>query len=226
MTAAPHTDDTPEAGPTGRRLLLATRSPHKAREIQEILDPLDLYVETLAHLGIEPTPEEDGIEAFDTFEANAIAKARYFARRLDRITVADDSGLRVDALDGDPGVHTKRFSGRDDLEGQALDRANNQLLLKRLEGVPNEARGARYVCCAAVAWPDGRALTATGTVRGTIASELRGDGGFGYDPLFHVPELDARFAEVPAGAKNRISHRSRAFRALTAALQSSPWPLR
>ena len=207
------------------KLVLATRSSHKAREIDQILAPLDLSVETLADLGVEETPDEDDIEAFDTFAANAIAKARYFAGKLDRVTLADDSGLRVDALDGAPGVHTKRFSGRDDLSGQPLDDANNALLLEELEGVPEQDRGARYVCCAAIAWPDGRALTAIGTVRGRIATEPRGEGGFGYDPLFHVPELDARFAEVPAEAKNRISHRSRAFRALAAALEASPWPI-
>ncbi|MFO7893079.1 MAG: RdgB/HAM1 family non-canonical purine NTP pyrophosphatase [Longimicrobiales bacterium] len=220
----------PTTGPTTKRasraLVLATRSAHKAREIGQILAPLDLRVETLADLGIEEAPEEDAIEAFDTFAANAIAKARYFAEKLDRITLADDSGLRVDALGGDPGVYTKRFSGREDLSGQALDDANNTLLLEKLEGVPEDERGARYVCCAAVAWPDGRALTATGTVRGRIATEPRGSSGFGYDPLFHVPDLDARFAEVPAEAKNRISHRSRAFRALAAALEASPWEIR
>lgn len=207
------------------KLVLATRSPHKALEIGTILAPLDLEVVSLADLGVEPTPDEDAIEVHETFRANAIAKARYFARRLDRVTLADDSGLRVDALDGAPGVHTKRFSGRDDLGGQALDDANNDLLLEKLDDVPDEARGARYVCCAAIAWPDGRSLTAAGTVRGTIAREPRGSSGFGYDPLFYVPELDARFAEVEAGVKNRISHRSRAFRALAAALDASPWPL-
>lgn len=217
----------PDASPTpttGHALLLATRSDHKAREIAEILAPLGLAVQTLADLGIEETPEEEGIEAFDTFHANALAKARYFAERLERPAVADDSGLRVDALDGAPGVHTKRFAGRDDLHGTALDRANNALLLEKLADVPDQRRGARYVCCAAIAWPDGRHLAATGTVRGVIATEPRGDGGFGYDPLFHVPELGARFAEVAAEAKNRISHRSRAFRALAAALDASPWP--
>ena len=206
-------------------LLLATRSAHKAREIGEILAPLGIEVETLADLGIDQAPEEEGIEVYDTFEANAVAKARYFAEKLDRPAVADDSGLRVDALGGEPGVHTKRFSGRHDLSGQDLDEANNALLLEKLDGIPEEERGARYVCCAAVAWPDGRAITATGTVRGRIAAEPHGDGGFGYDPLFHVPELDARFAEVPAEAKNAISHRSRAFRALAASLEASPWEL-
>lgn len=206
-------------------LLLATRSAHKAREIHEILGPLDLAVLTLADLGVEPVPEEDDIEAYATFRANAVAKARYFATRLGRTAMADDSGLRVDALQGAPGVHTKRFSGRADLEGHALDDANNALLLDRLAGVPEEERGARYVCCAAVAWPDGRFLTATGTVAGRIAREPRGDSGFGYDPLFDVPELGARFAEVPAHRKNAMSHRARAFRALAAALDASPWPL-
>ncbi|HSH46308.1 MAG TPA: non-canonical purine NTP pyrophosphatase, partial [Longimicrobiales bacterium] len=117
-------------------LLLATRSGHKADEIRKILDPLGLRVETLADRGIEPLDEEEGVEAFETFRENAVAKARYFARRADATVLADDSGLRVDALDGAPGVRTKRFSGRSDLEGQALDDANNALLLERLNGVP------------------------------------------------------------------------------------------
>lgn len=207
-------------------VVLATRSGHKAREIRQILDPIGLDIATLADLDVDELPEEAGIEIHDTFQANALAKARYFAGRLQRVALADDSGLRVDALDGEPGVHTKRFSGRNDLEGQALDDANNALLLDKLDGVPEEDRGARYVCCAAVAWPEGRSLTATGTVRGIIAAEPRGEGGFGYDPLFHVPQLDARFAEVDADVKNGMSHRARAFRALAAALQASPWPLK
>ncbi len=206
-------------------LVLATRSGHKAREIGQILAPLRIDVVTLADLGVAPVAEEDGIEAFDTFRANAVAKARYFAAKLQRVAIADDSGLRVDALDGEPGVHTKRFSGREDLEGEPLDRANNELLLEKLKGVPEAERGARYVCCAAVAWPDGRAVTAVGTVAGRIAEAPRGAGGFGYDPIFHVPELGARFAEVPPEVKNGMSHRARAFRALAALLESPPWPV-
>jgi XTP/dITP diphosphohydrolase len=210
---------------TPTTLVLATRSDHKAREIRQILAPLDLDIVTLDHLGVHPDPEEDAIESFDTFEANAIAKARYFARRLDRPTIADDSGLRVDALDGQPGVRTKRFSGRTDLAGQDLDDANNALLLEMLRGVPDGQRGARYVCAAAIAWPDGRALVASGTVSGTIASEPAGHAGFGYDPLFHVPSLGARFAQVDPAVKDAMSHRARAFRAMAAALDASPWPL-
>jgi XTP/dITP diphosphohydrolase len=207
-------------------LVLATRSRDKAAEIDRILGPLGIEVRTLDQIGLSPDPAEDEIESFDTFRANAIAKARWFADRIGRVTVADDSGLRVDALDGRPGVHTKRFSGRADLTGEALDRANNDHLLGQLEGVPNAQRGARYVCCAAIAWPGGGELAALGTVGGWIAMEPRGDGGFGYDPLFHVPELDRRFAEVSPTAKDAISHRARAFRALAARLASSPWPLR
>lgn len=206
-------------------ILLATRSRHKAAEIRRILALLDLDVVTLDELGIEPSPDEDDIEAYDTFQENALAKARYFADLLQRPAMADDSGLRVDALDGAPGVLTKRFSGRTDLDGQPLDDANNALLLEKLQDVRAPDRGARYVCVAAIAWPDGRALTATGTVTGTITTRPAGDQGFGYDPLFHVPALDARFSEVPADAKSAISHRARAFRALATALDASPWPL-
>lgn len=206
-------------------LLLATRSAHKAREIGQILEPLNLGIVTLGDLGVEPAGEEDALEVHDTFQANAVAKAMYFATKLGRLTLADDSGLRVDALGGEPGVHTKRFSGRTDLDGQALDDANNALLLDRLRDVPEDERGARYVCCAALAWPDGRTITSTGTVRGWITTAPEGAGGFGYDPLFHCPELGARFAEVPAQDKNAVSHRSRAFRAMAAALQALPWPL-
>lgn len=206
-------------------LLLATRSADKAREIGGIIGPVGIEIETLDAMRVAPDPVEDEIEAFDTFRANAVAKARWFAASLGRIALADDSGLRVDALDGRPGVRTKRFSGRPDLHGAALDRANNERLLDELQGVPDYQRAARYVCCAAVAWPDGRALATLGTVVGRIADRARGEGGFGYDPLFHVPELDARFAEVPPQVKNSISHRARAFRALAALLTRPPWPL-
>jgi XTP/dITP diphosphohydrolase len=206
-------------------LVLATRSGHKAREITSTLAPLGIGVISLDQLGVEPDPAEDDLETFDTFRENAIAKARWFSSLLGRVVVADDSGLRVDALGGRPGVHTKRFSGRSDLHGLALDQANNDYLLDALEHVPDSERTARYVCCAAVAWPDGHALAALGTVAGSIARSPAGEGGFGYDPIFHVPELGARFAQVPPEAKNAMSHRARAFRALAARLARPPWPL-
>ncbi len=202
-----------------RRWLLATRSPDKLREIREILAPTGLRVVSLRELEVPPAPEEDAIEAFETFRENALAKARYFAARTGLPTLADDSGLEVDALDRAPGVYTKRFSGRADLAGKALDEANNRLLLERLAGVPAERRGARYVCAAAAAFLDGDVLVAVGTTPGIIAeTPSRGTGGFGYDPLFFVPELAATFADVSADEKHARSHRARAFRALASAL--------
>ena len=205
------------------RVLLATRSADKAREIRQILDSVPgLTLLTLPDLGLGPDPAEEALEAFETFQENAAAKARHFARLASLPVLADDSGLRVDALGGAPGVRTKRFSGRSDLSGRDLDEANNLVLLERLHGVPREARGARYVCAAVLASADGRTVTGLGSCRGEIATAPRGTGGFGYDPLFYVPALGHTFAEIPAAEKNRISHRSRAFRAL-AALRSG-WP--
>jgi XTP/dITP diphosphohydrolase len=201
-----------------RTVLLATRSEPKAREIGEILEPVGIRVVSLDAAGIDRDPGEDDLEVFETFRANAVAKARWFASRLGRVAIADDSGLRVDALGGSPGVRTKRFSGRTDLDGVALDEANNARLLDALRDVPDDRRGARYICCAATAWPDGRAIAALGSVAGRITRSPGGTGGFGYDPLFHVPELGLRFAEASAAAKNAISHRARAFRGLAAHL--------
>lgn len=202
-------------------LLLATRSPHKLREIREILAPAGARIMALADLGIPVSPEEDRIEAFPTFSLNAVAKARHFAAVTGLTTIADDSGLEVAALDGGPGVLTKRFSGRTDLSGLALDQANNDLLLERLHGEPPERRSARYVCAAALATVFGGVLIALGSTSGRIAEQASaGTGGFGYDPLFFVPELGATFADVPADVKHRRSHRARAFRALAGQLHA------
>jgi XTP/dITP diphosphohydrolase len=194
--------------------LLATRSGDKAREIRRILEPTGVTVVTLDEAGIAATPAEDDIEAFDTFVANARAKARYFRAHTDLPVLADDSGIEVTALDGAPGVRSKRFSGRSDLGGAALDRANNETLLARLEGVPPERRAARYVCAAVALFPDGREVVALGAVAGFINDRPVGAGGFGYDPLFYRPDQRGTFGELDPAAKNRISHRSRAFRAL------------
>ena len=202
------------------RFLLATRSPDKLREIREILAPVDVELVSLAELAVPPTPAEEALEVFETFRENALAKARHFAALTALPTLADDSGLEVDALQRAPGVYTKRFSGRTDLAGKALDAANNQLLLQKLAGVPDERRGARYVCAAAVAHPDGRTAAAIGTTPGRIAhAPSDGTGGFGYDPLFFVADLNATFADVSAEEKHARSHRSRAFRALAATLK-------
>lgn len=205
------------------RIAVGTRSAHKLAEIRGILGvQADIEIVGLDELGIPATPEEDAVEAFDSFVENARAKAAFYAARTGLPTLADDSGLAVDALGGAPGVRSKRFSGRADLSGAALDRANIELLLSRLADVPAERRGAHFVCVAALALPDGRSLATIGTVAGRIAPEPRGTGGFGYDPLFLLPDLGVTFAELPPEEKNRRSHRARAFRALAAHLGGLP----
>ncbi|HEX2203409.1 MAG TPA: non-canonical purine NTP pyrophosphatase [Longimicrobium sp.] len=196
------------------RLLVATRSADKLREIRQILaahPELDLV--DLRAAGIPESPAEDAVEAFDTFEENALAKARHFARLAGLAVLADDSGLGVDALGGDPGVRSKRFSGRGDLRRADLDQANNALLLERLAGVPMPERDARYVCAAAVVLPGGEEQVFVGTCEGAILTEPRGADGFGYDPLFWIPGENAAFGELPPGRKNELSHRGKAISA-------------
>lgn len=205
------------------RIAVGTRSAHKLAEIRSILGARgDIEIVGLDELGIAATPEEDAVEVFDSFVENARAKAAFYAARTGLPTLADDSGLAVDALGGAPGVRSKRFSGRTDLSGAALDRANIELLLGRLADVPDERRGAHFVCVAALALPDGGSLAAIGTVAGRIAPAPRGTGGFGYDPLFLLPDLGVTFAELSPDEKNRRSHRARAFRALAAHLGGLP----
>jgi XTP/dITP diphosphohydrolase len=196
---------------TDRSLLIATHSSHKLRELLGLLalDATDLV--SLDDLGIEGDPVEDG----ETFETNAAIKARFGLRASGLPTLADDSGIEVDALGGGPGVRTRRYAGED-----ATDAANNARLLEALRGFPPERRGARYVCALALALPGDagprggvRVITARGTCRGRIATEPRGAGGFGYDPIFEPA------SEAPGGRtlglwtpaeKNAISHRARA----------------
>lgn len=195
-------------------LLIATRSADKLREIREIFSSYpSLRIVGLQEAGVEEAPEEEGIECFETFEENSLAKARYFAARGGLPTLADDSGVCVDALDGAPGVYSKRFSGRADLGAIELDRANNALLLEKLAGVPLERRTARYVCVVALALPGGEEHTFRGTCEGVILPSERGSGGFGYDPLFFLPEEGLTFGELPPDRKNALSHRGRAIRA-------------
>ena len=170
-----------------------------------------LPVADLREASVAPSPDEDAVEAFDSFEANALAKARYFHALTGRPTIADDSGLEVMALAGQPGVRSKRWSGRTDLSGQALDDANNARLLDMLRDVTDPA--ARYVCVAA--YCDGlREVVTRGETAGIIVQDARGEHGFGYDPYFFSVELGATFGERPRESKERVSHRGRAFRAL------------
>jgi XTP/dITP diphosphohydrolase len=195
------------------RLVVATRNPGKVREIHEMLAGLRGYeVVGLAELGIPESPDEDAVEAFETFQENALAKARYFARITGELALADDSGICVDALDGAPGVRSRRFAAADEARGERQDQANNRWLLHLLADVPDERRMARYVCAAALAWPDGRETLRTGTCDGVILHAPRGTGGFGYDPLVQLPDEGMTCGELPPERKNALSHRGRAIR--------------
>lgn len=202
------------------RLVVATRNPGKVREIRQILaDASGWEVVGLDDLGIAETPDEDDVEAFETFQENALAKARYFARRTGELALADDSGIAVDALGGAPGVRSRRFATVDEARGERQDQANNRHLLDLLANVPDEARTARYVCAAAAAWPDGREVVRTGTCDGVVLRQARGTGGFGYDPLFYVAGEGRTFGELPPERKHALSHRGKAVRALLSALR-------
>jgi XTP/dITP diphosphohydrolase len=200
---------------SARTLLVATRSAGKLRELRPLLERAGFTPVDLAAAGIPEAPDEDALERFDTFEENALAKARHFHRASGLPTVADDSGLVVDALGGAPGVRSKRWSGRDDLRGQALDDANNALLLASLDGAA--PRRARYVCAAAFVDGAGE-IVARGETTGRITREPHGANGFGYDPYFASDELRVTFGEATREAKEGVSHRGRAFRALVAEL--------
>ena len=198
--------------------MIATRSAGKLRELRPIFQDAGVTVIDLAEARIPESPAEAAIEAFDTFEANAMAKAKYFhARAGGRDVVADDSGLEVLALGGVPGVRSKRWSGRLDLDAAALDAANNQMLLQRMLGVAD--RRARFVCAAAWCGAGG-SLVVRGEVTGCIVDEPRGEHGFGYDPYFVSDELGMSLAEATVVQKQAVSHRGRAFSELLAALRA------
>ncbi len=196
-------------------ILLATRSAGKLHELEPLFAAAGYAVLSLGETPIAESAEEDAIEAFDTFEENALAKARYFHVHYGGPVVADDSGLVVEALGGAPGVRSKRWSGRSDLTGRALDDANNARLLGSLRDVSD--RRARYVCAAAYVDGD-RELVRVGETRGVIVDTGRGTQGFGYDPFFVSSELGVTFGEASREAKEAVSHRGRAFRALLDAL--------
>jgi len=200
-------------------LLVATRSAHKMREIRQLLgDVPDLKILDLDEAEIAYNEAEEALEPFDTFEENARSKAEYFHERSGLPTVADDSGLAVDALNGAPGVRSKRFSPGRGLEGPAQDKANNRYLLQCLANQGAGARGARYVCVAALMGVPGEPVMFRGEAPGEILREPRGAEGFGYDPLFLDRELGLTFAEIDGNEKNARSHRGKAFRALARAL--------
>jgi XTP/dITP diphosphohydrolase len=199
-------------------LLVATRSEGKLREIRPMFAAAGITLVSLDELEIEESDEEADLEPHDTFEKNALSKAHYFYEVSGGIpTVADDSGLEVDALGGQPGVRSKRWAGRTDLRGLQLDEANNRALLDSLANVPDPI--ARYVCVAAFV-SVGQEITARGETSGIIVREARGSQGFGYDPYFFSSELGRTFGESPPAEKERVSHRGRAFRDLLARIKS------
>lgn len=205
------------------RLLLATRSAGKLRELGPMLRAAGFDPVTLADLGIAQLPEEDSVEAFETFEENAMAKARYFFERAKAlgggapvIVLADDSGLEVRGLGGAPGVHSKRYSGSA-LEGQGLDDANNAKLMVALRGVSD--RSAGYVCVAAIKTARAE-FHARGSCDGAMLDAPRGADGFGYDSYFFSEELKKTFGEATREEKERVSHRARAVVAALALFRS------
>ena len=182
------------------KVLLASNNGHKIKEIKEILGDF-LDVVSLREAGVESDPEETGA----TFEENARIKAVAGMKASGMPCIADDSGLEVFALDGLPGVMSARYAG-----GHGDDSANNEKLLRELENASD--RSARYVCVICMAFPNGHEIVARGECRGTILKEARGEGGFGYDPLFFFPQFGKTFAEITAEEKNEVSHRKAALR--------------
>ena len=189
-----------------KKIIFATGNENKLKEIREIMSDVDAQIISMKEAGIETDIVEDGT----TFEENAVIKASAIAKLAgDAIVLADDSGLEIDYLNGEPGIYSARYMGED-----TSYRIKNQALIDRLEGVPDEKRTARFVCAVAMAAPDGRVETVRGTIEGRIGYEERGENGFGYDPIFVVPEYGCTSAELTPEQKNAISHRGKALRAV------------
>jgi XTP/dITP diphosphohydrolase len=200
------------------RLLVATRSAGKQKEARDLLAATGIEIVFPADVGLWENPEEQSLELGETFEQNARHKAEYFARRSGLPTLADDSGLEVLSLGGEPGVRSKRWAGAEGPDEQ-VGGANNAYLLRRLLGAPEARRRARYRCVLAyLQKPGAVAQVFEGACNGRILSEARGAGGFGYDPLFWSDDLGKSFGEATAEEKHRVSHRGRAFDAFTKAL--------
>jgi XTP/dITP diphosphohydrolase len=192
------------------RLVLATGNVKKREELARILVGLDVELVPMTDLGLEGAAETG-----DTFEANALVKARAVAAASGSPALSDDSGLEVDALNGQPGVHSARYAGPD-----ANDTANNARLMQELAGLPDEMRTARFVCVAALVTPDGREWLTRGEMEGGITDEPRGAHGFGYDPYFVAEGLDVTNAELPPEDKDARSHRGQAFRQMRALVEA------
>ena len=185
------------------KIIFATGNRDKVKEIQMILADLGVEVITMKDAGIQIDIEENGT----TYEENAMIKARAVAAYTDCIVMADDSGLEIDYLNKEPGVYSARYLGED-----TSYRIKNANLIERLSGVPDEKRTARFVCAIGAVFPDGREVTTRGTIEGRIGYEEKGANGFGYDPIFYVPEFGKTTAELSEEEKNQVSHRGNALR--------------
>lgn len=187
------------------KIVLATHNKGKIREFREALAEIGWEAEPISEVADLPDPDETGA----TFEENALQKARYYSAAIYAPVLSDDSGIVADALNGRPGIYSARYAGK-----HGDDEANNQKLIRELAPYSGEERKGRYVCAVALVWPDGREVTAEGVCEGIIRDFYAGTGGFGYDPLFFLPEFGKTMAELSLEEKNGISHRGRALRAL------------
>ena len=195
-----------------RKIIFATGNEGKMREVREILQDMDADILSMKEAGIQAEIREDG----SSFEENAVIKARAVMELSGSIVLADDSGLEVDYLNKEPGIYSARYLGED-----TSYHVKNRSLIDRLEGVPDEKRTARFVCAIAAALPDGRVLTTRRTMEGIIGYEERGEGGFGYDPIFYLPEYGCSTAELSMEKKNELSHRGKALRAMKEMLREA-----
>lgn len=184
-------------------IIFATGNAGKAREVAMMFADMDVKVQTLRDAGIDVEVIEDG----KTFMENAVIKAKTIAEHTDKIVLADDSGLVIDYLNGEPGIYSARYMGED----TSYD-VKNKNLLERMEGVPEQDRSARFVCAMAAVMPDGELVQTEGVMEGIIGYQLAGENGFGYDPIFYLPEFQASSAEISPEQKNAISHRGKALR--------------
>lgn len=193
-----------------KRMIFATGNENKMKEIREIFGALPLEILSMKEAGVSADIVEDG----KTFEENALIKARAICKLAGEMVLADDSGLEIDYLNKEPGIYSARYMGED-----TSYHIKNKSLIDRLEGVPEEKRTARFVCAIAAVFPDGKELVVRGTVEGIIGYEEKGENGFGYDPIFYLPERGCTTAELPPEEKNSISHRGNALRLMKELLE-------
>lgn len=191
-------------------MIFATGNENKMKEIREILGALPLEILSMKEAGVFADIVEDG----KTFEENALIKARAICKLAGEMVLADDSGLEIDYLNKEPGIYSARYMGED-----TSYHIKNKSLIDRLEGVPDEKRTARFVCAIAAVFPDGKELVVRGTVEGVIGYEEKGENGFGYDPIFYLPERGCTTAELSPEEKNSISHRGNALRLMKELLE-------